>query len=63
MDSDSVFNNGGVQYVIDKDLLKNTGDITIDFVNEGWQTGFSISTEKPISGSCATGNTCAGSCS
>ena len=64
-DSDSVFTNGGVQYIIDNDLLKITGDITIDFVSEGWQSGFSISAENPIAESCSSGGTCSaqGGCS
>jgi Fe-S cluster assembly iron-binding protein IscA len=64
-DSDNVFDNGGVQYVVDNDLLQITGDIAIDFVAEGWQSGFSISAENPVSGSCSTGGTCSaqGACS
>lgn len=64
-DSDSVFNNGGVQYVIDNDILKMTGDITIDFVTEGWQFGFTIQSQNPVSGSCSVDGTCSsqGGCS
>jgi iron-sulfur cluster assembly protein len=63
-DSDSVFDNGGVQYIVDNNLLQMTGDITIDFVTEGWRSGFSISTENPVAGSCSMGGTCSaqGSC-
>ena len=66
-DSDSKFDNGGVPYIIDNNLLKKTGDVTIDFVAEGWKKGFTVSAENPVSvsGSCSTGDTCAakGSCS
>ena len=67
-DSDKVFNNGGAKYIIDDDLLKTTGNITIDFVEEGWQKGFTISSQNPVAGvagACCTGDTCSakGSCS
>ena len=64
-DSDSIFENGGVQYIIDNDTLKMTGDITIDFVTEGWQAGFTVQSQNPVSGSCSVGGSCAsqGSCS
>ena len=64
-DSDSIFDNGGVQYIIDKDILKMTGDITIDFVTEGWQSGFTIQSQNPVAGSCGVDGTCSsqGGCS
>lgn len=64
-DSDKVFTNGGAQYIIDHDLLKQTGNITIDFVMEGWQKGFTVHAENPVSGSCSIGGGCSteGSCS
>ena len=64
-DSDSVFTNGGVQYIIDNDTLKMTGGITIDFVTEGWQSGFTIQSENPVAGSCSLDGSCSsqGACS
>ena len=57
-DSDSVFNNGGVAYIIDNDVLNMTGNITIDFVTEGSQSGFTLQSENPVSGSCGVDGTC-----
>jgi Fe-S cluster assembly iron-binding protein IscA len=57
-DSDSVFDYGGVEYIIDNDLLEESGAITIDFVVEGWQSGFTITPGKAVSGSCPVGGTC-----
>lgn len=57
-DSDSVFENGEVKYIIDNDLLQRTSNITIDFVLEGWNAGFTITPEKPVSESCSIGGTC-----
>ena len=64
-DSDKVFENGNTKYIIDDDLLKTTGDITIDFINEGWQKGFTITSQNPVAGACCPGDTCSakGSCS
>lgn len=52
-DTDSVFEQGGKQYIIDNDLMQRTGSINIDFIVEGWGSGFTILSEKPVSGSCA----------
>ena len=57
-DSDSVFEQAEVKYVIENDLMQRTGNIIIDFVVEGQSSGFTISPEKPVSGSCSIGGTC-----
>jgi Fe-S cluster assembly iron-binding protein IscA len=66
-EADSVFPNGGVQYFIDKELLKTTGDVAIDFVEAGWRRGFTVSAQNPVggAGSCAVSGGCGsqGSCS
>jgi iron-sulfur cluster assembly protein len=63
-EADSVFPNGKVQYFIEKDLLQRTGDVTIDFVQEGWRQGFSVSAQKPVAGAEACGGCGSqGSCS
>lgn len=64
-DSDKVFENGNAKYIIETDLLTMTGEITIDYVEEGWQKGFTIHAENPVAGACSTGGSCAakGSCS
>jgi len=66
-EADSVFPNGDVQYFIDKDLLKTTGDVNIDFVEAGWRRGFTVSAQNPVSGAgaCSAGGGCGsqGTCS
>lgn len=66
-ESDEVFANDGVKYIIDPDLVKRTGNITIDFVDMGWRSGFSVSSERPVlgGGTCSPGGSCApqGTCS
>ncbi|MCJ7547726.1 MAG: hypothetical protein MUP30_13065 [Deltaproteobacteria bacterium] len=65
-EADSVFPNGSVQYFINKDLLKTTGDVAIDFVEAGWRRGFTVSAQNPVAGAgaCGAGGGCGsqGSC-
>ncbi len=66
-EADSVFPNGSVQYFIDKELLKKTGNVTIDFVESGWRRGFTVSAQNPVTGagSCSVSGGCGsqGTCS
>ncbi|MFH1135312.1 MAG: hypothetical protein V1816_04425 [Pseudomonadota bacterium] len=46
--------------MVSKDLLNQVGALKVDFVEQGWKTGFQVSSEKPVS----TGpSSCGGSCS
>ena len=57
-EADSVFTHGSVKYFIDKDLLKRTGDVAIDFIESGWKRGFTVSSQNPVVGagaSCGAG--------
>lgn len=47
-DNDETFTIDGLTYLIDKDLHGQSGDIKVDFVDNGWQQGFSIQSAKPI---------------
>jgi Fe-S cluster assembly iron-binding protein IscA len=58
-DADEKFEVDGLTYLIDKDLMEKSGTVKVDFVDNGWQQGFVLSSENPLSG----GNTCGGSCS
>ena len=66
-ETDSVFPNGNVQYFIDKELLKTTGDVTIDFIEAGWRRGFTVNAQNPVAGAgtCGAGGACGsqGTCS
>jgi len=63
-DSDEISEYGDVKYLIDRDLLGKTGDITIDFVVEGWNSGFTLTSQNPVSDACSAGGSCpaGGSC-
>lgn len=61
-DNDAQVDVDGVTYVIDKDLSEAVGAVSLGFVEDGAQPGFTISSEKPLvmEGGCSCGG---GSCS
>nr|WP_219842665.1 hypothetical protein [Desulfobulbus oralis] len=63
-DNDKVFEEGTLKFVVDEQLIAQVGAIKVDFIEAGYQSGFSISTEKPLPGAgggCSSGS-CGGSC-
>ena len=54
-EGDSVFNEADLEFVVDEELLKVTGAITVDASVHG----FSVVSEKPIQ---AEGSSCGSSC-
>jgi Fe-S cluster assembly iron-binding protein IscA len=65
-ESDKVFDHDTVNYIIDDELVKKTGDVTIEFVDMGYRSGFRISSQNPVSGAaCFPGGGCStdGACS
>lgn len=58
-DNDETFEIEGLTYLIDKDLHVQGGDITVDYVDNGWQQGFALSSANPLGGSsCGTSCSC-----
>ena len=51
-ENDSVFTDGGVTYVIEKDLLEKVKPIRIDFSESDAGAGFTLSSNLQKSGSC-----------
>ena len=49
-DNDKVFEEGTLKFVVDEQLIAQVGAIKVDFIEAGYQSGFSISTEKPLPG-------------
>lgn len=49
-DTDDSFEVDGLTYLMDKDLSQTTGEIKVDFVDNGWQQGFVLSSANPIAG-------------
>ncbi|MEJ5376094.1 MAG: hypothetical protein WHX93_05915 [bacterium] len=57
--TDSSFEQGDISYIIDKDLMERTGQILIDYVDAGYQSGFSIRSANPVGGGgCSSGGSC-----
>ncbi len=66
--SDQVFEQDGVMFLVDKSLFTTTGTITVDYVEPsscgcGGSSGFSVSSENKLAaGSCSSGSCSSGSC-
>ena len=64
-DTDETFDNDDVKFLVDNDLMKNCGDIKVDYNDAGQRSGFSISSTIPVSGGgggCSSGGCSSGSC-
>lgn len=62
---DELYKRQDLTFLIEKDLLQQCGNITIDFVDAGSRAGFSISSLNPIpgaGGSCSSGSCSSGGC-
>jgi Fe-S cluster assembly iron-binding protein IscA len=55
-DNDEVVKSNGITYLVDKQLLDQVKPITIDFVESGWGSGFSISSNLKKADSCGSGS-------
>ncbi|MCX5870257.1 MAG: IscA/HesB family protein [Deltaproteobacteria bacterium] len=71
-DSDKVFENDGVTFLVDDAIFATTGSIMVDYIKPSCgcgggsgSGGFSVSSEKKLGrgGSCSTGSCSSGSCS
>ncbi len=59
--NDDSYEADGLTYVVDKELGAITGKLTLDYMNEAAQEGFTISSEKPLpasEGGCGCGCSC-----
>lgn len=63
-ENDDKYEIDGLTYLIDKDLAATSGKVTVDFVDNGWQQGFSVNSEHALASgeSCSTSG-CGSSCS
>ncbi|MBW2465777.1 MAG: hypothetical protein JRF02_00615 [Deltaproteobacteria bacterium] len=60
-ESDTKYEQDGLTFLVDNNLLDTCGSIKIDFIDAGMRSGFSISSSKPIGGGCnssSCGSTC-----
>jgi Fe-S cluster assembly iron-binding protein IscA len=58
-DTDKTFEQGGITFMIDEDLLERIGNVQIDFIDAGMRSGFSLTPGKPLP---TDPNTCGSDC-
>jgi iron-sulfur cluster assembly protein len=62
-DNDKTFEEEGLTFLVDDDLLKQCNQIKVDFLDAGHRSGFSISSTVPIAGGGSCGSGCgSGTC-
>ncbi|MBM9537854.1 hypothetical protein JWG43_12300 [Desulfobulbus alkaliphilus] len=63
-DNDKVYEENGLQFLVDENLLEQCGAVKVDFIEAGYRSGFSITSANPIGsgGSCSSGSCGSGSC-
>lgn len=59
-----MYEEDGLQFLIEEDLLEKCGAVKVDFIEAGYRSGFSITAANPIGGggSCSSGSCGSGSC-
>jgi Fe-S cluster assembly iron-binding protein IscA len=65
-ESDKVFEENDLTFLVEDGLLNKCGDIKVDFVEAGYKSGFSITSTNPVNkgaSSCSSGACSSGSCS
>ena len=58
-DEDDVYKVNGFTMVIDKNLHEQAGDVSVDYVDSGMRSGFTVTSTTPMGGG---GSGCGGSC-
>jgi len=64
-ESDKVFEENELTFLVEQDLLNTCGTIKVDFIDAGYRSGFSITSARPVStggGGCSSGSCSSGSC-
>jgi len=57
-DDDEIMKSNGITYLVNKQLLDQAKPITVDFIESGWGSGFSISSSLAKGGACGSCSTC-----
>lgn len=58
-ESDELFDNNGIQFIIDRELLEDVKPVFVDYVTSAMGTGFSIKSNMKASSACGS---CCSSC-
>ncbi|MBM9521127.1 IscA/HesB family protein [Desulforhopalus vacuolatus] len=56
-DNDKIYDKDKLKFLVEEGIFDTTGDITVDYIDAGANSGFSITSEKPVGG-----GSCCGSC-
>jgi iron-sulfur cluster assembly protein len=57
-ENDEVYSINGFTMLIDKELLGQTKEVTVDYVTYGMGSGFRVSSEVPVGGGGGCGSGC-----
>ena len=57
-ENDESFDDRGLTYLIDKELLEKAQPVKVDFVNSPMGSGFSISSSMQFGSACGSGCSC-----
>jgi Fe-S cluster assembly iron-binding protein IscA len=58
-DSDKTYDNDNLKFLVDSGLMENCGEIKVDYNDDGYRSGFAITSKVPIAGA---GGSCGSSC-
>ncbi|MCI5115789.1 MAG: hypothetical protein D3920_01330 [Candidatus Electrothrix sp. AW2] len=62
-ENDATFEEDSVQFLVEQGLLKTCGSIKVDFLEAGYRSGFSITSENAVGGGgCSSGSCSTGGC-
>jgi len=61
-DTDKVFEEGGLKFLVDNGLQDKCGAVKVDFIEAGYRSGFSITSANPLSSGGSSCGSCSGSC-
>jgi iron-sulfur cluster assembly protein len=63
-ESDEVFENDSLKFLVEGSLMTTCGGITVDFVDAGPRSGFGITSTNPVNagGGCSSGECGSGGC-
>jgi len=61
-DSDKVFDENGLKFLMEESLLERCGTVKVDFIEAGFRSGFSISSANSLGGGSCSSGSCSGSC-
>ena len=48
--SDKTFTEGGLTFLVEENLLNQTGKIAVDFIENEQSSGFQLSSQNPVGG-------------